>query len=180
MFQRLSGSALASLYGTNGSILENHHVDHTIRILRIKECDIFVNLTATDDQRVMRLLRQIILATDLENHLQLVSKIRALASRGSYDANNVEHHLQLLSILVTASDLSDQCKPWVNTRVAASLIYKEFFHQGDSEKSLDIKPAHSMDRHKAFIPDLQIGFLDSIVLPCFQNFCTIRLMGTLE
>ncbi|KAF6778968.1 hypothetical protein AHF37_01436 [Paragonimus kellicotti] len=167
-YQRLSGSALASLYGANGSILENHHVDHTIRILRIKECDIFVNLTAAEDQRAMRLLRQIILATDLENHVQLVPKIRAMASQGGYDPTNVEHHVQLLSILVTSSDLSDQCKPWVNTRVAASLIYREFFHQGDCEKSLDMQPPHSMDRSKAFIPDLQISFLDSIVLPCFQ------------
>ncbi len=47
------------------------------------------------------------------------------------------------------------------------LIYQEFFKQGDLEKSLGRSPLVMMDREKACIPELQIGFLDGIVLPLY-------------
>lgn len=49
-----------------------------------------------------------------------------------------------------------------------ALIYREFFSQGDMEKSLGQKPAEMMDRERARIPDLQIGFLDHIALPVYK------------
>jgi cGMP-dependent 3',5'-cyclic phosphodiesterase len=48
------------------------------------------------------------------------------------------------------------------------LIYQEFFSQGDLERSLGRNPSEMMDRHKASIPELQIGFLDGIALPVFR------------
>ena len=47
------------------------------------------------------------------------------------------------------------------------LIYQEFFKQGDLEKSLGRSPLVMMDREKACIPELQIGFLEGIVLPLY-------------
>ena len=49
-----------------------------------------------------------------------------------------------------------------------ALIYNEFFSQGDLEKSLGRTPPEMMDREKARIPDLQIGFLDHIALPVYR------------
>jgi len=69
---------------------------------------------------------------------------------------------------MTASDISDQTKGWKNTKRVADLIYKEFFKQGDLEKALGREPTEMMDRERACIPDLQIGFLDAIVIPLFQ------------
>jgi cGMP-dependent 3',5'-cyclic phosphodiesterase len=47
------------------------------------------------------------------------------------------------------------------------LIYKEFFTQGDLEKTMGTCPIESMDRDKAYIPTLQIQFLDNIVIPLY-------------
>jgi cGMP-dependent 3',5'-cyclic phosphodiesterase len=47
------------------------------------------------------------------------------------------------------------------------LIYKEFFMQGDMEKTMGTCPVESMDRDKAYIPTLQIQFLDNIVIPLY-------------
>jgi hypothetical protein len=47
------------------------------------------------------------------------------------------------------------------------LIYKEFFTQGDIEKTMGGSPVESMDRDKAYIPTLQIQFLDDIVIPLY-------------
>jgi cGMP-dependent 3',5'-cyclic phosphodiesterase len=48
-----------------------------------------------------------------------------------------------------------------------NLIYKEFFTQGDMEKTMGGSPVESMDRDKAYIPTLQIQFLDNIVIPLY-------------
>jgi hypothetical protein len=47
------------------------------------------------------------------------------------------------------------------------LIYKEFFTQGDMEKTMGSSPIEAMDRDKAYIPTLQIQFLDNIVIPLY-------------
>ena len=48
------------------------------------------------------------------------------------------------------------------------MLYKEFFSQGDLEKAIGRNPMEMMDRERASIPDLQIGFIDQIVLPAFR------------
>ena len=47
------------------------------------------------------------------------------------------------------------------------LIYQEFFSQGDKEKEYGRAAMEMMDREKAYIPELQIGFLDGIASPVF-------------
>ena len=69
---------------------------------------------------------------------------------------------------MTSADLSDQTKDWINAKKSAQLVYSEFFTQGDLEKAMGNKPVESMDREKAFIPSLQIQFIDHIVLPVYK------------
>ncbi|KAF2364757.1 3'5'-cyclic nucleotide phosphodiesterase catalytic domain, partial [Trinorchestia longiramus] len=57
---------------------------------------------------------------------------------------------------------------WQASRSVAKLIYKEFFTQGDLEKAMGNNPLVMMDREKAFIPELQLSFLDNIALPVYQ------------
>ena len=40
--------------------------------------------------------------------------------------------------------------------------------QGDLEKAMGNRPVESMDRERAFIPQLQIQFLDHIAIPVFR------------
>ncbi|CAH8598272.1 unnamed protein product [Schistosoma haematobium] len=123
-------------------------------------------------ERFKLLLKHIILATDLYQHISIIPEFIQL-SNVSYNPFNRRHHELLLSILVTSCDLNDQCKHWLNTLDSAKFIYYEFFHQGDLEKSWNTIPLlSSFDREKAFIPELQIHFIDSIVLPCFKVITT--------
>ena len=82
--------------------------------------------------------------------------------------DNPTHHYLTSCMIMTASDLSDQTKDWVNAKKIAELVYNEFFTQGDLEKAMGNKPVESMDREKAFIPSLQIQFLDFIVIPVYR------------
>ncbi|XP_063415105.1 cGMP-dependent 3',5'-cyclic phosphodiesterase-like isoform X7 [Mytilus trossulus] len=166
-YQVASKSVLAALYSSEGAVLERHHFAQTMCIVNTEGCNIYENLISKDYQHVLDLMRDIILATDLAHHLKILKNIEAMA-KDKFEKTNLKHRKLLLCLIMTASDLSDQTKPWDSTKHIAALIYNEFFSQGDLEKSLGRTPPEMMDREKARIPDLQIGFLDHIALPVYR------------
>lgn len=166
-FQVSSGSTLAALYSSKGSVLERHHFAQTMCILNSEGCNIFKNLTGKDYEEVFILIRDIILATDLAHHLKILQDIKKMAEDG-FDVDSADHHKLLLFLMMTASDLSDQTKSWKGTKGTADLIYTEFFSQGDKEKHMGLTPMEMMDRERAVIPKLQIDFLDAIALPAYR------------
>ncbi|XP_030637054.1 cGMP-dependent 3',5'-cyclic phosphodiesterase [Chanos chanos] len=167
-FQIKSKSVLAGLYSSQGSVLERHHFAQAISILNTQGCNIFDQFSRKGYQRMLDLMRDIILATDLAHHLRILGDLRKMAEEG-YDNTNLQHHNLLLCLLMTSCDLSDQTKEWRTTRKVAKLIYKEFFSQGDREKEMGNSPIPMMDREKAYIPELQTSFMEHIVIPVFKT-----------
>ncbi|XP_068122668.1 cGMP-dependent 3',5'-cyclic phosphodiesterase isoform X1 [Hyperolius riggenbachi] len=166
-FQVASKSVLAALYSSEGSVMERHHFAQAIAILNSQGCNIFEQFSRKDYQRMLDLMRDIILATDLAHHLRIFRDLQIMAKDG-YDPKNMHHHNLLLCLLMTACDLSDQTKGWKTTRKIAELIYKEFFSQGDLEKAMGNRPVEMMDREKAYIPELQISFMEHIAMPIYK------------
>ncbi|XP_077154964.1 cGMP-dependent 3',5'-cyclic phosphodiesterase [Ranitomeya variabilis] len=166
-FQVASKSVLAALYSSEGSVMERHHFAQAIAILNSQGCNIFEQFSRKDYQRMLDLMREIILATDLAHHLRIFKELQKMASDG-YDPKNKHHHDLLLCLLMTSCDLSDQTKGWKTTRKIAELIYKEFFSQGDLEKAMGNRPSEMMDREKAYIPELQISFMEHIAMPIYK------------
>nr|BAE34713.1 unnamed protein product [Mus musculus] len=166
-FQVASKSVLAALYSSEGSVMERHHFAQAIAILNTHGCNIFDHFSRKDYQRMLDLMRDIILATDLAHHLRIFKDLQKMAEVG-YDRNNRQHHRLLLCLLMTSCDLSDQTKGWKTTRKIAELIYKEFFSQGDLEKAMGNRPMEMMDREKAYIPELQISFMEHIAMPIYK------------
>ncbi|XP_077197261.1 cGMP-dependent 3',5'-cyclic phosphodiesterase-like isoform X1 [Paroedura picta] len=166
-FQVASKSVLAALYSSEGSVMERHHFAQAIAILNTHGCNIFDHFSRKDYQRMLDLMRDIILATDLAHHLRIFKDLQKMAEV-SYDPKNKNHHSLLLCLLMTSCDLSDQTKGWKTTRKIAELIYKEFFSQGDLEKAMGNRPMEMMDREKAYIPELQISFMEHIAMPIYK------------
>uniref|UniRef100_A0A452IXT6 Phosphodiesterase n=1 Tax=Gopherus agassizii TaxID=38772 RepID=A0A452IXT6_9SAUR len=166
-FQVASKSVLAALYSSEGSVMERHHFAQAIAILNTHGCNIFDHFSRKDYQRMLDLMRDIILATDLAHHLRIFKDLQKMAEVG-YDPENKQHHSLLLCLLMTSCDLSDQTKGWKTTRKIAELIYKEFFSQGDLEKAMGNRPMEMMDREKAYIPELQISFMEHIAMPIYK------------
>lgn len=166
-FQVASQSVLAALYSSEGSVMERHHFAQAIAILNTHGCNIFEKFSRKDYQRMLDLMRDIILATDLAHHLRIFKDLQRIADMG-YDRNNRTHRSLLLCLLMTSCDLSDQTKGWKTTRKIAELIYKEFFSQGDLEKAMGNRPSEMMDREKAYIPELQISFMEHIAMPIYK------------
>ncbi|XP_069664804.1 cGMP-dependent 3',5'-cyclic phosphodiesterase isoform X2 [Haliaeetus albicilla] len=166
-FQVASKSVLAALYSSEGSVMERHHFAQAIAILNSQGCNIFDHFSRKDYQRMLDLMRDIILATDLAHHLRIFKDLQKMAEVG-YDPKNKQHRSLLLCLLMTSCDLSDQTKGWKTTRKIAELIYKEFFSQGDLEKAMGNRPLEMMDREKAYIPELQISFMEHIAMPIYK------------
>ncbi|XP_019904328.3 cGMP-dependent 3',5'-cyclic phosphodiesterase isoform X4 [Esox lucius] len=166
-FQVASQSVLAALYSSEGSVMERHHFAQAIAILNTHGCNIFDKFSRKDYQRMLDLMRDIILATDLAHHLRIFPDLQRMANAG-YDPKNHNHRSLLLCLLMTSCDLSDQTKGWKTTRKIAELIYKEFFSQGDLEKAMGNRPSEMMDREKAYIPELQISFMEHIAMPIYK------------
>uniref|UniRef100_A0A8C7YTK3 Phosphodiesterase 2A n=1 Tax=Oryzias sinensis TaxID=183150 RepID=A0A8C7YTK3_9TELE len=166
-FQVASQSVLAALYSSEGSVMERHHFAQAIAILNTHGCNIFEKFSRKDYQRMLDLMRDIILATDLAHHLRIFKDLQKMADDG-YNPKSRTHHSLLLCLLMTSCDLSDQTKGWKTTRKIAELIYKEFFSQGDLEKAMGNRPSEMMDREKAYIPELQISFMEHIAMPIYK------------
>ncbi|KAK8404083.1 hypothetical protein O3P69_000258 [Scylla paramamosain] len=166
-FQVASNSVLASLYSSEGSVMERHHLAQAMCILNTDDCNFLENLSREEYTKFLDLMREIILATDLAHHLRILSELRQVAEEG-YDSANPRHHDLLICLLMTAADLSDQTKDWHSSKHVAELIYKEFFTQGDLEKAMGNMPLEMMDREKAFIPELQLQFLDDVAIPVYE------------
>ncbi|PWA20266.1 hypothetical protein CCH79_00003711, partial [Gambusia affinis] len=166
-FQVASQSVLAALYSSEGSVMERHHFAQAIAILNTQGCNIFEKFSRKDYQRMLDLMRDIILATDLAHHLRIFKDLQRMADDG-YNTKSRTHHSLLLCLLMTSCDLSDQTKDWKTTRKIAELIYKEFFSQGDLEKAMGNRPSEMMDREKAYIPELQISFMEHIAMPIYK------------
>ncbi|TRY93028.1 hypothetical protein DNTS_009487 [Danionella cerebrum] len=166
-FQVASQSVLAALYSSEGSVMERHHFAQAIAILNTHGCNIFEKFSRKDYQRMLDLMREIILATDLAHHLRIFKDLQKMANDG-YNVRSGSHRSMLLCLLMTSCDLSDQTKGWKTTRKIAELIYKEFFSQGDLEKAMGNRPSEMMDREKAYIPELQISFMEHIAMPIYK------------
>uniref|UniRef100_A0A6A7FW97 Phosphodiesterase n=1 Tax=Hirondellea gigas TaxID=1518452 RepID=A0A6A7FW97_9CRUS len=166
-FQVDSNSVLASLYSSEGSVMERHHLAQAMCILNTESCNILENLSKEEYTQCLDLIRDIILATDLAHHLRLLGELKEMATNG-YDSTIPRHRHLFICLIMTSADLSDQTKDWDSSRQVAKLIYKEFFTQGDLEKAMGNNPLVMMDREKAFIPELQLSFLDNIALPVYK------------
>ncbi|XP_011157690.1 cGMP-dependent 3',5'-cyclic phosphodiesterase [Solenopsis invicta] len=167
-FQTQCGTILASLYSSEGSVMERHHLAQTMCILNTDGCNIFESLDSNEYSEALDLLRTNILATDLATHFRSIKSQEEMI-RSNYNKDDLKQRKMLFEMLMTCCDLSDQTKDWKLSRKTAEQIFDEFFSQGDLEKSMGNAPAEMMDRERASIPDLQIQFITNLVIPVFTN-----------
>ncbi|CAG5099907.1 5'-cyclic phosphodiesterase (Bos taurus) [Cotesia congregata] len=171
-FQTQCGTVLASLYSSEGSVMERHHLAQSMCILNTEGCNIFENLTSDEYSEALDLLRNNILATDLASHFRSIDEQDEMIKQGFNNEDPI-HQKLLHAMLMTCCDLNDQTKDWKTSKKTAEQIYDEFFSQGDLEKSMGTAPIEMMDRERASIPDLQVQFITNLVLPLFENLSTL-------
>lgn len=96
---------------------------------------------------------------DGENIRRLVDKDQAKTS---------ENHQMILSTCIHSSDISNPAKPYIVYKKWVSLVFEEFFGQGDVEKQKGIPVTIMCDRETTSITKAQIGFISFVVKPTFE------------
>ncbi|CAF0874237.1 unnamed protein product [Brachionus calyciflorus] len=170
MFQAESHSALAQLYGTNGT-MEKHHFNHCVMILNTPGHDIFSHVKPQTYELLISYIKEAILATDLVEHFSIRKDFeRATKSNGTNWYEEPYSNL-LRKILMTCCDLAAVSKPWDIHKRVVDLVTKEFFAQGERERlELKIEPNEMMDARRSHeLPRLQVGWIDNVCLPLYTN-----------
>lgn len=134
-------------------------------------------LDAAAMARFNTLFHDVILATDLKVHLidnhdalEAMCSIDPQTQRPRFDWRNESHCKLLRGLMMTASDLAVQFKPFAVVEGVVDKLMEEFFAQGDREKALGNQPMPMMDRSKvSLLPEMQMQFLRLVALPCFDK-----------
>ncbi|KAA0202638.1 hypothetical protein HAZT_HAZT011652 [Hyalella azteca] len=167
-FQTKTDSPLALLYST--STMEHHHFDQCVMILSQDSNNIFQMLSPEEYRRVMRVVEQAILSTDMAMYFKKKNQFLQLTDNGEFDWQTEEKKELLCGMMMTACDVSAIAKPWEVQHEVAKLVADEFFEQGDLEKlKLNEQPVAMMDREKKDeLPQMQVGFINAICLPLYK------------
>uniref|UniRef100_A0A3B4YR79 Phosphodiesterase 5A, cGMP-specific, a n=1 Tax=Seriola lalandi dorsalis TaxID=1841481 RepID=A0A3B4YR79_SERLL len=137
---------------------------------------ILSGLSAEDHRTALHMIKRAILATDLTVYMRR-NEFFSLAKKSRVSWKN-EKQKELLSMLMTASDLSAITKPWPEQKRIARLVAMEFFAQGDKEKEeFKIKPIDIMNRENSTrLPCMQVEYIDEICYPLYK--AVTRLFDT--
>lgn len=134
-----ASSPLAQLYST--STMEHHHFDQCLMILSSQGNQILSNLSPEEYSRVVKVLEEAILSTDLAVYFRRRGAFLSLAQNGGYNWAYSDHRELLRGMLMTVCDLAAITKPWEVEKRVAELVSSEFFEQGDIERrTLNITP----------------------------------------
>ncbi|XP_053754435.1 cAMP-specific 3',5'-cyclic phosphodiesterase 4C isoform X4 [Panthera pardus] len=186
-----TNSELALMYN-DASVLENHHLAVGFKLLQAENCDIFQNLSAKQRLSLRRMVIDMVLATDMSKHMNLLADLKTMVetkkvtSLGVLLLDNYSDRIQVLQNLVHCADLSNPTKPLELYRRWTDRIMAEFFQQGDREREsgLDISPM--CDKHTASVEKSQVGFIDYIAHPLWETWADLvhpdaqDLLDTLE
>ncbi|KAG7262917.1 hypothetical protein CRUP_025751 [Coryphaenoides rupestris] len=140
--------------------LQQHHFSQTVSILQLEGHNIFSNLTSSEYEQVLEIMRKAIIATDLALYFGNRQQLAEMLNTRGLDFNNHTHRDRVIGLMMTACDLCSVTKLWPITRLTANDIYAEFWAE----------PIPMMDRDKKDeIPQGQVGFYNAVAVPCYTT-----------
>ncbi|KAL3209269.1 hypothetical protein MRX96_009263 [Rhipicephalus microplus] len=181
-----TSSELAIMYNDE-SVLENHSLAVSFKLLQDETCNIFENLTKKQRLTLRKMVIDMVLATDMSKHMSLLADLKTMvetkkvAGSGVLLLDNYTERIQVLQNMIHCADLSNPTKPLELYRTWVDLVMSEFFMQGDKERAenLDISPmcdrpyGHLLRRLRYYIPFVQVGFIDYIAHPLWETWADL-------
>ena len=152
------------------SVLEMMHSSVTFRVLT--ETGLLASLPQESWELVRKIVVEMILATDMSKHFDMVGVFRA-ASMNAGEMGTFEERMMLFKVGVKCADVGHAAKETSLHEKWTQKIIDEFFAQGDLEKDSNLPVSMYCDREATDISKSQIGFITAIVLPLFEvmNAC---------
>ena len=150
----------------------------TLSLSQKPSCNLFKNLSRDRVEEVRETIIVSVLATDMKNHVHLLSNLQAAIELKKhdntwFDVKSRDDRLLCCETALHCSDLSNPAKPQQLAVVWTELIMEEFFRQGDRERKLHLKVSPMKDRFKSNIAKCQLGFINFVVEPLLQLFAIL-------
>lgn len=154
----------------DSSVLEMMHSATTFQLMQKDNQDILANLTKDMGILVRALIIEMILATDMAKHFDLIGKLKAkMINSSSITLTSADQRIEIMKIITKGSDVGHAAKCQDLHQKWTSLVCEEFFMQGDMEKAQGLPVSMYCDRNKTDIAKSQSGFIKNIVLPIYET-----------
>ncbi|OEH76775.1 calcium calmodulin-dependent 3 5 -cyclic nucleotide [Cyclospora cayetanensis] len=166
-FLQQSRHPLATIYNDQ-SILENFHASILFRIItEIPSANIFCSQSIESYQSLRQQIIALILATDMKEHVDLVSRSRIRRNNPDFNfLRREEDALHVRKMVLKMADLSHALLCWKDHFIWTCKISEEFYRQGDAEKRLKLPVSSVCNResHQCLAQN-QVAFLRILVEP---------------
>jgi len=167
---QIATSDYKSILYNDRNVLENHHCAQAFLQLQKEENNIFKQMEKRNFSAVRKTVLEMVLATDISTHFETIGHFSSTIQPGKMV--NEKSRLLILKMALKCADLGDSAKIITLHRRWAERRGEEFFQQGDDERKRGLPISPFMDRQKATIPQAQLGFMDFLVIPMFNVWCT--------
>lgn len=155
------------------SPLESMHVsEFFLLIKRRPECDVFAGLPSKERAEMRALCIEMVLATDMKVHFEFLTKFQASFQTPHDSIANDASRSFAMAMLLHCADISNPAKPQAAYFDWTDRVVAEFYAQGDREQAAGVPISMFYDRTTANLPKMQTGFINYIVRPLFQAWCT--------
>ena len=145
------------------SVLENHHLAVAFKLLQADERNIFAHLTAKQMKSLRKMVIDMVLATDMSKHMQLLADLKTMVESKKVTGNNIimlesyDDRIQVLQNMIHCADLSNPTKPLDIYIKWTDRIMEEFWRQGDKELELGLEISPMCDRRIASVEKHQVN-----------------------
>ncbi|KAI9224409.1 hypothetical protein BC828DRAFT_373575 [Blastocladiella britannica] len=153
------------------SVLENHHTAKAFELLlNNPECNFLSALSKESQQHLRQCMIKMVLATDMAFHFELHSRFKNKLSGAGINLKDVKDRQLIMEISIKCADVSNPTRPPELSKKWTELVMREFYQQGDIERSLGIPISRFMDREQPGVGKCQLGFIEFVVAPLYETW----------
>ena len=151
------------------SVLENMHCSLLFKILSTAECNFLSNLYTNNWVEFRKTIIEIILATDMTKHYEILMSFKSRVSTISIlDFFNFDDKILILLMIVKSSDIG-YCAKELDLHIKwIKLASEEFFLQGDLEKAQGLPVSMFCDRNNKNMLKSCFSFMSNVCLPLYE------------
>ncbi len=160
-------SPLAKKYD-NEAVLEKHSYKVTVEILADPAYDLFLPFGKKKAQAWLKIIEQLVLATDFALHQQFMDEFRAYLANRSHDFSDPVFLGWIERALLKAADIANTSKPFPEAMVWGRRVMMEFWSQGVLEKKRNLPVGPLNDPETVKLNAAQAGFIRFAAMELFQ------------
>ena len=158
----------------NFAVLEKYSLELTLKLLETPGCQI-LNAVGEDQQaECLRMLNEMVLATDFELHPEFMAGFRAFLEKSPVDFKNPEFLSWFSRALIKAADIANTTKPFEEAKRWGRRIMMEFWAQGVEEKERHLAVGPYNDPHLIHVNETQADFIRNGSMGLFETLSNLE------